>query len=412
MTEARNPPADGVAAPTAVPARLSTAVWALGLTSLFMDISSEMIHSLLPVFLVVGLGTSAVYLGMIEGVAEATACIVKIFSGALSDYFGRRKPLALLGYGLAALTKPLFPLASSAGMVFVARFVDRIGKGIRGAPRDALVADVTPPEQRGAAFGLRQTLDTVGAFAGPVLAMLFAAAFAGALRTVLWIAVLPAFISVFVLWVGVREPKRQPMPDLKRRTVELRVRSMPRSFWIVCVVASVFMLSRFSEAFLVLVGLHGGLAPALTPLMLVAMNLAYMLSAYPVGKLSDRMPKENLLVIGCGVLAVANGVLALASSPVLLIVGALLWGLHMGLTEGVFAAMVANSAAKDLRGSAFGIFNMLRGLVLLAASIIAGLLWDQAGPRATFGFASVLALLTVTVLLLLRNYWRRASAIA
>ena len=412
MTEARNPPADGVAAPAAAPVRLSTAVWALGLTSLFMDISSEMIHALLPVFLVVGLGTSAVYLGVIEGVAEATACIVKIFSGALSDYFGRRKPLALLGYGLAALTKPLFPLASSAAMVFVARFVDRIGKGIRGAPRDALVADVTPPEQRGAAFGLRQTLDTVGAFAGPVLAMVLAAVFAGALRTVLWIAVLPAFISVFVLWVGVREPNRQPMPDLKRRTVELRVRSMPRSFWIVCVVASVFMLSRFSEAFLVLAGVHGGLAPALTPLMLVAMNLAYMLSAYPVGKLSDRMPKENLLVIGCGVLAVANGVLGLASSPVLLIVGALLWGLHMGLTEGVFAAMVANSAAKDLRGSAFGIFNMLRGLVLLAASVIAGLLWDQAGPRATFGFASVLALLTVAVLLLLRNYWRQPSAIA
>ena len=403
-------PADGVAASALKPVRLSTAVWALGLTSLFMDISSEMIHSLLPVFLVVGLGTSAAYLGLIEGVAEATACIVKVFSGALSDYFGRRKPLALLGYGMAALTKPLFPLASSAGMVFLARFIDRLGKGVRGAPRDALVADVTPPEQRGAAFGLRQSLDTVGAFAGPVFAILLAAAFSGALRTVMWIAVLPAFISVVVLWVGVREPAQQG--QRKKRSVDLRVRSMPRSFWIVCAVASVFMLSRFSEAFLLLVGIHGGLTPALTPLVLVAMNLAYLLSAYPVGKLSDRMPKQNLLVVGCGVLAVANGVLAIASNPVLLIVGALLWGLHMGLTEGIFAAMVANSAPKDLRGSAFGIFNMLRGLVLLVASVIAGLLWDQVGPQATFGFASVLAIVTVVAVWLSRHYWQRAAAVA
>jgi MFS family permease len=389
---------DEVAAPVAAPSRLSGAVWALGLTSLFMDISSEMIHSLLPVFLVVGLGTSVAYLGVIEGVSEATTCIVKVFSGALSDYFGRRKPVALLGYGIAALTKPLFPYASSAGMVFLARFIDRLGKGIRGAPRDALIADVTPPEQRGAAFGLRQSLDTVGAFAGPVLAIVLAAVFAGELRTVLWIAVVPAFISVIVLWLGVREPRRQMVAQSKERSVELRVRAMPRSFWIVCAVASVLMLSRFSEAFLVLAGIHGGLTPGLAPLVLVAMNLAYLLSAYPVGKLSDRVPKQSLLVMGCCILALANGVLAFASNIVLLIVGALLWGLHMGFTEGVFAAMVANSAPKDLRGSAFGIFNMLRGLVLLAASVTAGLLWDQIGPQATFGFASALAVLTVFAL--------------
>jgi len=410
MTDVPIPPADGVAASPVKQVRLSTAVWALGLTSLFMDISSETIHSVLPVFLVVGLGTSASYLGVIEGVAEATASIVKVFSGALSDYFGRRKPLALLGYGMAALTKPLFPLASSAGTVFLARFIDRVGKGIRGAPRDALIADVTPPEQRGAAFGLRQSLDTVGAFAGPVLAMVLVAVFAGALRTVLWVAVLPAFISVVVLWVGVREPAQQV--HTKTRRVDLRVRAMPPSFWIICAVASVFMLSRFSEAFLVLVGVHAGLPPALTPLALVAMNLSYLLSAYPVGKLSDRMPKQYLLVVGCGILAVGNGVLALASNPVLLIVGALLWGLHMGFTEGVFAAMVANSAPKELRGSAFGIFNLLRGLVLLVASVIAGVLWDLVGPLATFGLASVLALLTVVALWLSRHYWQQASAVA
>jgi len=408
MSDIPIPPAEGMTAPPVRSARLPTAVWALGLTSLFMDISSEIIHSILPTFLVIGLGTSAVYLGVIEGVAEATACIVKVFSGVISDYMGRRKPLALLGYGMAALTKPLFPLASSAGTIFLARFVDRIGKGIRGAPRDALVADVTPPEQRGAAFGLRQSLDTVGAFAGPVLAMVLALAFAGELRTVMWIAVVPAFISVAVLWVGVREP-RATVPRANSRGFNLNARAMPVSFWIVCTVASVFMLSRFSEAFLVLAGTRAGLTPALTPLALVAMNLAYLLSAYPVGKLSDRMEKPQLLVFGCAILAIANGTLAFASNPVLLIAGALLWGLHMGFTEGVFAAMVANSAPKDLRGSAFGIFNLLRGLVLLAASVAAGVLWDEVGPQATFGFGSALAVVTVLALWLARPYWARAK---
>jgi MFS family permease len=374
-----------------------------------MDISSETIHSVLPTFLVVGLGTSAVFLGVIEGVAEATACIVKVFSGALSDYMGRRKPLALLGYGLAAVTKPLFPLASSAGTVFFARVVDRIGKGIRGAPRDALVADVTPANQRGAAFGLRQSLDTVGAFAGPVLAMLLTVAFAGELRTVLWIAVVPAFISVVVLWFGVREPRPQPAATAKPRTVQLNARAMPSSFWIVCAVASVFMLSRFSEAFLVLMATRAGLTQAFAPAALVAMNLAYLVSAYPVGRLSDRMDKPQLLVFGCAILAIANSTLAIASTPALLIAGSLLWGLHMGFTEGVFAAMVADTAPKDLRGSAFGIFNLLRGLVLLVASIAAGILWDRVGPQATFGFGSVLAVATVAALWLARPYWRNRS---
>ena len=406
MADVPIPPAEGMTAPRVRSAGLPGAVWALGLTSLFMDISSETIHSVLPTFLVIGLGTSAVYLGVIEGVAEATACIVKVFSGALSDYTGRRKPLALLGYGMAALTKPLFPLASSAGTVFLARFIDRIGKGIRGAPRDALVADVTPPDRRGAAFGLRQSLDTVGAFAGPVLAMILAVAFTGELRTVLWIAVIPAFLSVLVLWVGVREPKVQPAAGVKPRSVNLNVRAMPASFWVVCTVASVFMLSRFSEAFLVLVGTRAGLTPAFAPIALVAMNLAYLLSAYPVGKLSDRMEKPQLLVFGCAILAIANFTLAFASTPVLLVVGSLLWGLHMGFTEGIFAAMVANSAPKDLRGSAFGIFNLLRGLVLLAASVAAGILWDKVGPQATFGFGSALAVATVAALWLARPHWR------
>jgi len=386
--------------------RLPAAVWALGLTSLFMDISSELIHSLLPVFLVIGLGTSAAYLGLIEGVAEATACIVKVFSGALSDYFGRRKPLALLGYGMAALTKPLFPLASTATLIFFARFVDRIGKGIRGAPRDALVADVTPPAHRGAAYGLRQTLDTVGAFLGPILAILLSGLFTGNLRIVLWIAVVPAFVAVAILWFGVKEPNAVPPTQSQGRRIDLRFRAMPRGFWVISAIAGIFMLSRFSEAFLVLLGIPAGLSPALTPLSLIAMNLAYLLSAYPVGSLSDRIPKHYFLLIGCGILALANAVLAFATNPPMLILGALLWGLHMGFTEGVFAAMVANSAPKNLRGSAFGIFNLLRGLVLLAASVLAGILWDRIGPQATFGMGGLLALLTMASLWITGRSWQ------
>jgi MFS family permease len=370
-------------------AALPAGVWALGFVSLFMDISSELIHALLPVFVVGTLGVSAIWLGLIEGVAEATASIVKVFSGVLSDRWGKRKPLALLGYGLAALSKLLFPLAGSAATVFAARFIDRVGKGIRGAPRDALVADYTTPDQRGAAYGLRQSLDTVGAFAGPLLAVGLTLLFVNNLRMVLWIAVIPAIIAVAVLWLAVKEPAHiTPAP---KRTFALRPRDLPRSFWLLSGVAALFTLARFSEAFLVLRGHDAGLPVAWTPMVLVVMNVAYMLSAYPVGRLADRMSRVQLLGIGCILLMVANLVLAYAQSPVTALAGAAIWGLHMGFTEGVFAAMVADSAPAHLRGTAFGVFNLLRGVLLLFASVLAGVLWDQVAPGATFLAAAGLA---------------------
>jgi MFS family permease len=370
-------------------ASLPAGIWALGFVSLFMDVSSEMIHALLPVFVVGTLGVGAVWLGVIEGVAEATASIVKIFSGALSDRWGKRKSLALLGYGLAALSKPLFPLAGSAAMVFVARFIDRIGKGIRGAPRDALVADYTSPEQRGAAYGLRQSLDTVGAFAGPALAIGLMIVFVGNLRIVMWLAVVPAVISVAVLWIAVKEPAH--LQPTKNRVVELRPRDLPKAFWLLAGIASLFSMARFSEAFLVLRGSNAGLAVAWTPIVLVVMNVTYMLSAYPAGRLADKVSRTQLLSIGCGLLILANLAMAFAPSPVLVLVGAALWGLHMGFTEGIFAAMVADAAPTHLRGTAFGVFNLLRGVVLLAASVVAGLLWDRVSPSATFLVAAALA---------------------
>lgn len=370
-------------------ATLPAGVWALGFVSLFMDISSELIHALLPIFVVGTLGASTIWLGLIEGVAEATARIVKVFSGAWSDRLGKRKALALLGYGMAAITKPLFPLAGSTATVFMARFIDRIGKGIRGAPRDALVADYTTPEQRGAAYGLRQSLDTVGAFVGPLLAIVLLMVLANNIRAVFWIAVIPAFIAVAILWFAVKEPPH--LTPNKRRIVELRPRDLPKAFWVLSSVAAFFTLARFSEAFLILLGSHAGLPMAWTPLVLVVMNVAYMLSAYPAGVLADRMSRTKLLMLGCAVLIVSNVLLANAHTPTIALIGVALWGLHMGLTEGIFIAMVADAAPANLRGTAFGVFNMLRGVLLLFASVIAGLLWDRIGPQATFLTAAGLA---------------------
>lgn len=376
---------DGIVNGKAPGNALPHGVWALGIVSLLMDLSSEMVHGLLPVFLVTVLGVSALSVGIIEGVAEATASILRVFSGSVSDWIGRRKPLALFGYGLAAVTKPLFPLADTVGLVLTARFVDRIGKGIRGAPRDALVADLTPEPLRGAAFGLRQTLDTVGAVLGPLVAVALMALAAMDIRTVFWIAVIPAALAVLVLAVGVQDPpgawERRP------RRLPLHpaaLRGLGRIFWAVTAVAAVMTLARFSEAFLVLRAQDLGLAVALIPLVIVVMSLTYSASAYPVGVLSDRLGRGGLLTAGFAVLIAADLVLAAADGLVAVFAGAALWGLHMGMTQGLLAAMVADSAPESLRGTAFGVFHLVSGLALLAASVIAGALWAGIGPAATF----------------------------
>lgn len=376
-------------AETPVPPTARTAiprgVWMLGFVSLFMDVSSEMIHALLPVFLLTTVGASAAVIGLIEGVAEATASIVKVFSGVLSDWFGRRKLLAVIGYGLGALSKPLFPLAGSAALVLAARFVDRVGKGIRGAPRDALVADLTPPAIRGAAYGLRQSLDTVGAFAGPLLAIGLMLASGGDIQLVFWLAVIPAVISVAILVGGVREPDTARPAKAARSPIRRdELRRLGGAYWRVVAVAAVLTLARFSEAFLVLRAQEAGLAMALVPLVLVVMNLAYGLSAYPVGVLSDRRDPKRLLVLGFAVLVAADLVLAVDGGLWAVLAGTALWGLHMGMTQGLLAALVAETVPADRRGTGFGLFNLAGGLALLLASTLAGGLWSWAGSGATF----------------------------
>lgn len=365
---------------TAIP----RSIWALGLVSLFMDTSSELIHSLLPVFLVTGLGASMAMVGLIEGIAEATAMITKIFSGTLSDYFGKRKALTLLGYGMAAITKPLFPLADSIATVMTARFIDRIGKGIRGAPRDALVGDLAPPEIRGACFGLRQSLDTVGAFLGPALAIGCLFYFADNLRSVLWVAVIPAFIAVAVLAFGVQEPEHTTTTKRRQPIRMADVRAISPAFWWICTIAAILTLARFSEAFLILRAQGAGLALTWVPLVLVIMNIVYALSSYPAGLIADKFGRYAPLLSGVVVLIAADLVLALAGSLWGLAVGVALWGLHMGLTQGTLAMMVTDTTPAELRGTAYGVFNLLCGVAMLAASVIAGLLWDSYGAPATF----------------------------
>lgn len=379
---------------------LPRSVVALGFVSLAMDLSSEIIHALLPLFMVGTLGLSVAAVGLIDGIAESTASITKVFSGWVSDRLGRRKPLILLGYGLAALSKPLFPLAGGALPVLAARFADRIGKGIRGAPRDALIADVTPPAIRGRAFGLRQSMDTAGAFAGPLLAIGLMAALASDIRAVFWIAVVPAAAAVLIVLFAVEEPKVDA--DLRARA-PLRLadlKRLDRAYWGVVGIGLLFTLARFSEAFLILKASAEGLPLWLAPTVLVVMNLVYSATAYPAGIASDRIGTRGLLLASLAVLAAADLLLALVPGLVAAFAAIALWGLHMGLSQGLLARLVADRSPEALRGSAFGLFNLATGVAMLAASVTAGLLWDRIGPSATFlagaAFASAAALALAT----------------
>lgn len=378
-------------------AAIPSGIWALGLVSMLMDISSEMIHAILPIYLVTVLGTSTLTVGFIEGIAEATASITKVFSGALSDWLGKRKLLAVIGYGLAAFTKPIFPLASTVGWLIAARFIDRIGKGIRGAPRDALVADIAPPELRGASFGLRQSLDTIGAFVGPLMAIGLLWMYTNQFKLVFWVAVIPAFLSFALIVFAVREPERpKGLRKVKSPLSRAEIGRLGVMFWLVVGIAVVFTLARFSEAFLILRAQTTGIPLYLIPVVLVVMNLVYSLAAYPVGVLSDRYDRPTILMLGLLVLIAADLILGFTGSLYGVAVGVMLWGLHMGITQGLLITLVADAAPPELRGTAFGMFNLMTGLAALFASVIAGALWDTGGYRITFltgaGFATLAAI--------------------
>jgi len=375
--------------------RIPKGVWVLGGVSLLMDVSSEMIHSLLPLFMATTLGASVIVIGIIEGVAEATALILKVFSGVISDYVGKRKGLALLGYGLGALSKPLFAIAPTSGVVFSARMIDRVGKGIRGAPRDALVADVTPPEIRGAAYGLRQSLDTIGAFLGPLLAVALMFLWDNDFQSIFWVAAIPAVLSIALLGFGLKQPRTAVV---QKRTNPLRrenLKKLSTTYWWVVAIGSIFTLARFSEAFLVLRAQQMAIPLFAIPLVMVAMNLVYSLTAYPFGILSDSMSHSKMLQWGLLVLIAADIVLALSSHWSTLLAGVALWGIHMGMTQGLLAAMVAHTAPPELRGTAFGMFNLMSGIALLLASAGAGVLWEVLGAASPFYAGAIICVVTL-----------------
>jgi MFS family permease len=389
--------------PAAVKEAIPSGIWTLGFVSLLMDISSEMIHALLPVYLVTVMGASMELLGTIEGIAEATASIVKIFSGALSDWLGKRKLIVASGYGLAALTKPLFPLASSLGWVVAARFIDRIGKGIRGAPRDALLADLAPENIRGAAFGLRKSLDLTGSFAGPLLAILFMWLMSNQFRAVFWVAVIPAFLSFGLIAFVVREP---PQPARSRKASfplsRAELARLEQNYWLVVSLTTVFTLAQFSTAFLILRAKAEGLPLVLIPLVLVMMNAVSAMAALPAGIASDRVNRLTLLIFGFAMLIGADLVLAYSGGLAGVALGVVLWGLHLGFTEGLLDTLVADTAAPELRGTAYGVFNLASGLALLTASVVAGALWQLLGPRATFLASALFTLLALLGLIGIR----------
>ena len=383
--------------------KLPKGIWALGFVSMFMDTSSELVHSLLPILMATTLGASVVTIGIVEGFAEAAAAITKVFSGVISDYFQKRKFLAVVGYGLAAITKPIFPLATSIGWVFGARFVDRIGKGIRGAPRDALVAEIAPAQLRGAAYGLRQALDSVGAFVGPLLAVAFMIWLANDIKAVLWVAVLPAFIAVFLLIVVVREPESLNHAAAHRNLLTFNnAKRLRLRYWLVVGFGAVFTLARFSEAFLILRAQDVGLAIGYVPVIMIVMNVVYSIFAYPAGAAADRFSASTLLLCGLGILVTADIVLAIATSPGIALLGSAFWGLHMAFTQGLLSKLVADTSPADLRGTAFGIFNLVSGGALLLASVIAGSLWSMFGASATFIAGASFAALAAMGLLLYR----------
>ena len=360
-------------------------VWVLGIVSLCMDLSSELVHALLPLYMATIMGASMLVIGVVEGIAEATALIVKLFSGVLSDWSRKRKPLVLLGYGLAAVSKFAFPLAPTLGWIIAARFADRVGKGIRGAPRDALIADIAPPEVRGRAFGLRQALDTIGGIGGPLLALGAMVYFASDFQAVFWIAVVPAMLCVVLIVVGVDEPEPVAVPGAPKPRLRFAdIGRLRYTYWIIVAIAAVLTLARFSEAFLVLRAQNVGFAVARAPIVMVVMSIVYAATAYPAGAALDRGRGAPLLAGGLVALIAADCVLALAVGPWSVLAGAALWGLHMGLTQGLLAALVAGVAPDDLRGTAFGVFNLACGIALLIASALAGWLWDAYGPALTF----------------------------
>jgi len=378
--------------------RLSPNIALLGLVSLLTATSSAMVYGLLPVFLVKVLGASIGIVGVMEGLAEASNSAMRLLSGITSDWIGRRKPVVAFGYLLSAANKLVFPMAESVSIVFVARLVDRFGKGVRDAPRDALISDLTPSHIRGSGFGLRTALYTMGFVLGPLAAIGLMVASGDNFRLVFAIAVAPAFAAVGILLFAIGEDPAQSSREARFRIRLSHLSRLPAAFWWSISVASLLSLARYSPAFLVLKASDVGIDPAFVPLILVFTHTVFSAAAYPFGALADRVDHRLQLALAVAVLLAADLVLAAGGTMVTAFLGASLWGLQMGVSEGLLSASVANAAPDDLRGTAFGIYQLAFGLAAFGASGTAGALWSIGGPPLAFGVSACVAAGVVPVL--------------
>ncbi len=370
---------------------LTRNVWALGITSLLTDVSSEMIVPVLPLFITGVLHASVASLGVIEGVAESTASLLRLSSGWLSDRIGRRKPFLVLGYGISGVAKTAFALARTWPAVLALRFADRVGKGLRNPPRDALLADSVAPAWRGRAFGMHRALDTLGAGVGPLVAYALLARWPDGFRRIFLVSGVPAVMSLIVLGLFVRAPRRAAGGPL--RGLHLEFRALPGAVKRFLLADGIFQLGNSSMAFVMLRARDGGTPAAAVPLVYLLYNLVYAALSVPVGALSDRLGRRPFLVAAYLLYALAYGLLAWSGAPALVIAAMAVYGVHSALVEVSQRSLLADLVVAERRGTAYGIYHTVVGLALLPASVGAGMLWDRFGARVTFGADAALALL-------------------
>jgi MFS family permease len=375
---------------------LSRNVWVAGWVSFFMDVSSEMVYPLVPLFLSSTLGVSKSVVGLIEGIAEATASLLKLFSGVIADRFGKNKLLMGFGYGISTASRPILALASGWGMVFLARFTDRAGKGIRTAPRDAIIAASTPPGQLGLAFGFHRALDTAGAVVGPAVALAILAVWAADFRLVFWLSVVPGVLAVaLIVWFIEADGRVRPA----QAALAWSLRGFDDRFWEFLLVIGLFSLGNSSNAFLILKAEQVGTSPAWISGIYVGYNALYALMSVPGGLLADRVGMRRMIIVGLGLFAAVYAGIALASTPQQIAALFLCYGIYMGLTEGVQRAYLATLAPKERTATAFGLYHMVVGIAILPASLFAGVLWDTVGPAAPFLFGAGMAALAAVIFL-------------
>ena len=382
-------------------------VFIAGLVSFFMDVSSEMIYPLVPLFLSNVLGVNKSIIGLIEGIAESTASLLKVFSGWFSDRIGNRKWLMAAGYSISTLSRPIVSLATGWQHILGSRFMDRFGKGIRTAPRDAIIAESSEKTHLGRAFGLHRSMDTMGAVVGPALAFLLLGLFSNNYRMVFWLSIIPGTIAVLLIIFFITEKKKVSLPHSDRPKLTLKHFDWRFKFFVV--IAAVFAIGNSSDVFLILRAQQVGVPIVMIPVVYLLFNLVYSLSSIPAGIAADRFGKKRVILLGFILFAILYYGFAIAKDTTAIWVLFGFYGLFMGLTEGIQKAFLATIIPPDFKATAFGVYNSAVGIAMFPASLIGGWLWDHVSPSATFYFGSITAGLSAILFIVFITVVRRNS---